>query len=251
MGVFFYLRSKIDHQIYQLNHKISSMLSLVSTLAEDLNVVKINLNHQNLRGGEPHSENKTVDIHIQENLGNDENCDLIEVSDDEEDSYNDEDENCSYEDDIDCDDIDCDDIDCDDIDCDDIDCDEEDNDINNSLEQNDEILDASNFDNISEPEMNNEYVKCLLSGEPLKITESTIVLEQDFSKDLKTIDIKETSNLEEIKTVHLDHEQLEEVDYKKLPLTKLRNIVVEKGLMSLTEASKLKKHELLKWLGVE
>ena len=57
------------------------------------------------------------------------------------------------------------------------------------------------------------------------------------SSDLKTINI----NLEEPNT--------EIVDYKKLSLTKLRSIVVEKALSQ--DSSKLKKNELLKLLGVE
>jgi len=57
------------------------------------------------------------------------------------------------------------------------------------------------------------------------------------SSDLKTINI----NLEEPNT--------EILEYKKLSITKLRSIVVEKGLSQ--DTSKLKKNELLKLLGVE
>jgi hypothetical protein len=39
------------------------------------------------------------------------------------------------------------------------------------------------------------------------------------------------------------------LDYKKLSLNKLRSVVSEKGIV--TDASKLKKHELLKLLEVE
>ena len=69
---------------------------------------------------------------------------------------------------------------------------------------------------------------------------STSVEELDASHinisatDLKTINI----NLDEI---HADS-----VDYKKLPLPKLRSIVTDKGLVD--DASKLKKQELLKLL---
>jgi hypothetical protein len=62
------------------------------------------------------------------------------------------------------------------------------------------------------------------------------------SSDLKTISI----NLGE------EQEQSEDnIDYKKLQLAKLRSIVVEKGLTNNSEASKLKKPELLKLLGAE
>ena len=59
----------------------------------------------------------------------------------------------------------------------------------------------------------------------------------NISADLKTISI----NLED---THSDS-----LDYKKLSLPKLRSIVSEKGLA--TDASKLKKNELLKLLGAE
>ena len=62
---------------------------------------------------------------------------------------------------------------------------------------------------------------------------------QISASDLKTISI----NLE-------DSEQ-ENIDYKKLQLNKLRSIVVEKNLCSNSDASKLKKQELLKLLGCE
>jgi hypothetical protein len=42
---------------------------------------------------------------------------------------------------------------------------------------------------------------------------------------------------------------MENVDYKKLPLNKLRSVVAEKGLIG--DASKLKKNEMLKLLGAE
>ena len=41
-----------------------------------------------------------------------------------------------------------------------------------------------------------------------------------------------------------------DIDYKKLQLAKLRSIVVDKGLIDATVASKLKKHDLLKFLGI-
>ena len=62
------------------------------------------------------------------------------------------------------------------------------------------------------------------------------------SSDLKTISI----NLGEESEKNDDN-----IDYKKLQLAKLRSIVVEKGLTNNSEASKLKKPELLKLLGAE
>ena len=48
---------------------------------------------------------------------------------------------------------------------------------------------------------------------------------------------------------NLEDKTIDNLDYKKLPINKLRNIVVEKGLTN--DSSKLKKNELLKLLGVE
>jgi hypothetical protein len=60
----------------------------------------------------------------------------------------------------------------------------------------------------------------------------------------KTMDLKSISiSLDEPKNVE------SVIDYTKLPVLKLRSIVVEKGIIS--DSSKLKKHELLKLLGVK
>jgi len=97
-----YFESKIRDQ----NHKIASMLSLVSTLAEDMNGVKMGLNQlavTRMGGSFPQNfeqplENSRIPYKQESNL--------IEVSDDEDDDE-DEDE----DDDIDEDDIDEDDDD--------------------------------------------------------------------------------------------------------------------------------------------
>ena len=61
------------------------------------------------------------------------------------------------------------------------------------------------------------------------------------ASDLKTINISLEEGGEE--------PGVESVDYKKLPLPKLRNIVTEKGLAA--DAAKMKKNELLKLLEAE
>jgi hypothetical protein len=75
-----YFESKIREQ----NHIINSMLSLVSTLADDMNNIKIGINHLSIRGGQQ------PEIPIRENLGISEINKLIEVSDDEEEEEEDE-----------------------------------------------------------------------------------------------------------------------------------------------------------------
>jgi hypothetical protein len=100
------------------------------------------------------------------------------------------------------------------------------------------------------PEISEEYTEEILnlkydeSKEEKPLAEDHLVLEEQkipaIVYDLKTISI----NLG-------DEHHSEHIDFKKLQLPKLRSIVVEKGLASNSEASKLKKHELLKLLGAE
>ena len=73
-----YFESKMREQ----NHKITSMLSLVSTLAEDMTGMKIGLNHLAIRTSQGLQETK---LPVRENLGIFESNKLIEVSDDEDD----------------------------------------------------------------------------------------------------------------------------------------------------------------------
>jgi hypothetical protein len=279
-----YFESKMREQ----NHIINSMLSLVSTLADDMNGVKMGLNHLAIRGGQ-HS-----DISIRENLGNSEINKLIDVSDDEEEEQceNDDEESNDTEnndlesayDDSESADDDSEsangdsesangDLESIEDDLESVNGDikiiklqvtnedlNEDNDSNNLDFDNEELSDLLNEDlneanNINdeisklhyenedlEPEINNEYVEevlCLKYDDEVKQLKETNLL---LSSDLKTISI----NLGE------EHQQYDDnIDYKKMQLAKLRSIVVEKGFTNNSEASKLKKPELLKLLGVE
>ena len=248
-----YFESKMRDQ----NHKIASMLSLVSTLAEDMNGVKMGLNHLAIR--------QQPTVPVGDNLGNLQKMNLIEVSDDEEsedetsnddesineDSVDDESNNDdleSVEDDLaiieDGSECDNDDIKIVKLQVSNEDVDED----NDSYEEAhnlefDAVEDLADLDGDLVPEVNNEYVEEVLDlkyddDEAKQLDESNII----SSSDLRTISI----NLGE------EHQHNEEnIDYKKLQLPKLRSIAVEKGLTSNSEASKLKKPELLKLLGAE
>ena len=216
-----YFESKMRDQ----NHKIASMLSLVSTLAEDMNGVKMGLNHLAMSryGG-------SVTVPLNTFANNEKNY-LIEVSDDEDEEEEEEVEEVEEEEEGEDDEVD-----------------DEDNEVEDEVED-DEVedekikvlkLDLNNdidetnldFDNIDELE--NQLSSNFNATEESNPEEFNHEDEHVFSSsDLKTINI----NLEE------------SVDYKKLPLNKLRSIVIEKGLV--TDASKFKKNELLKMLGIE
>jgi hypothetical protein len=275
-----YFESKMREQ----NHKIASMLSLVSTLADDMNGLKMGLNHlalASVQGGN-HSipQNTPFPTH---NLGsihhNEKSNELIEVSDDdEEDDDEDDDEDEENEEEEWVVSVKLEDIN--DIDESSYGSNDEDDDKDHTTiceddnikviklnisqgesdsEENAFDLDAA--DDLAEldgefeptddiPEISEEYTEEILnlkydeSKEEKPLAEDHLVLEEQkipaIVYDLKTISI----NLG-------DEHHSEHIDFKKLQLPKLRSIVVEKGLASNSEASKLKKHELLKLLGAE
>jgi hypothetical protein len=260
-----YFESKMREQ----NHKIASMLSLVSTLADDINGVKMGITHLAMIGG--HNPN----VSVKENLGNYERNTLIEVSDDEDDEECGDDEECDDEecgDDEECDDEEesGDDEECgdeeesgdefeEDLEEDSINDDEvkviklqvsnEETEDNNSYEEADNLefdpvedLDEFNI-NDEIPEIAEDYVEEVLN---LKYDDKP----EENKKSLEETTVLSTSELKTI-TIDLGDNEDEKIDYKKLQLPKLRSIAVEKGLTTNTDASKLKKPELLKLLGAE
>lgn len=283
-----YFESKLREQ----NHKIASMLSLVSTLAEDMNGVKMGLNHLSIRGGQGFEQ---PIVPIQENLGNLQKNNLIDVSDDDEedeDDYDEDDEasesqgsNDVINDDLDSIEKDLDSVDLDSVDLDSV---EEDFDsVEDDLDSIEDDLDSENGENIKivtlqvsnedinetneeihnldfdneysadlddefEPEVNNEYVEEVLdlkyNTEAKTLEENNIEPKSSKEMIVPTLELKSISiNLEE------EHQQShnDNIDYKKLQIAKLRSIAIERGLVSNTEASKLKKPELLKLFDFE
>ena len=77
----------------------------------------------------------------------------------------------------------------------------------------------------------------------------------DLASKLSASDLEKKEpiiNVSDLKTISINlEESTEKIDYKKLQLPKLKSIVVEKKLATSSDASKLKKAELLKLLGVE
>ena len=251
-----YFESKMRDQ----NHKIASMLSLVSTLAEDMNGVKMGLNHLAIRGGQGLQQQNNS---LSNSLGNFPETinNLIEVSDDEDEDNeeeNDEEENDEEEDELENEELDIDDEESETDSESSVEetkiiklqpsnknVDEEDYELNEEGNNLDfETEDLGDLEGDFEPEVDNEYVEEVLD---LKYDTEEKHLEEfnnmPSSSDLKTI----TINLGDEN--HQQHE--DNIDYKKLQLPKIRSIVIEKGLVTSSEASKLKKPELLKLLGVE
>ena len=111
---------------------------------------------------------------------------------------------------------------------------------------------SADLDDEFEPEVNNEYVEEVLdlkyNTEAKTLEENNIAEKSSKEIIVPTLELKSISiNLEE------EHEQShnDNIDYKKLQIAKLRSIAIERGLVSNTEASKLKKPELLKLFDFE
>jgi hypothetical protein len=211
------------------DHKISSMLGLISTMAEELQFFRSKLSR-------PVNNVSPTDIaqFSPQFLGGKHEA-LIEVSDDdyeeeEEDEEEDEDDESdeSYTDDDETDDGDDEEEKTGDIKILNLSLANSDIDYIENIEDikddNNGIINIDNNDNDNDNEV-----------KTIHLEETQINDDMGFLKNITSIDM---SDLEEIKN-----------DYKKLPLNKLREVVVTKGLT--TDASKLKKNDILKLLGEE
>ena len=260
--VVVYFESKMRDQ----NHKIASMLSLVSTLAEDMNGVKMGLNQVAMHQMSGHQmgqmggqmgqtgiqsqplENSNKSLYLQETNN------LIAVSDDDD----------SEEDDESAIDDSGSDIDAASLSDDDQDSDDE------SSDEDEQLVKVLRL-NIPAPGNNEdmgfngaEELGDLddLMDEALSVSSddsSEYQLDIQASDFISAEEIKGETHLNisasDLKTINISLEEggeehgVESVDYKKLPLPKLRNIVTEKGLAA--DAAKMKKNELLKLLESE
>jgi hypothetical protein len=268
--VVVYFESKMRDQ----NHKIASMLSLVSTLAEDMSGVKMGLNQvaryqmsgqqmggQQMGGPAPQSqpqqsqqplENQSKSLFLQESEN------LIAVSDDD----SEDDTEGAIDDDSDMDDSDMDDSDSDSDSCADSHSDylesgeravkvlrlniqelgDSNMNLNNAFTGAEEL---ENLDDLLDDELS------VSSGESseyrLELTSADIISADEIKADTPV-----NISASDLKTINISLEEpalLEPVDYKKLPLPKLRTIVAERGLAD--DAAKMKKNELLKLLSID
>jgi len=258
-----YFESKFREQ----NHKISSMLSLVSSLAEELNGTKMVIQHLSMRGGvqpqnfqqeQSFSNFNDLEENFVQNTNNTNNIKLIQVSDDENSDSESEtsDNNSESDDSIEI--LDDEEDSVKEMDDESINSKNnvieigEHNDIKilklNITQQNDDESVNSDeeeqnldFDDLDDLENLSE------SSESLSINDETQLEEITEVNDTKDDNIK-SMDLKSI-NITLEETKHESLDYKKMALPKLRSVVTEKGLTS--DASKLKKNELLKLLGIE
>jgi preprotein translocase subunit YajC len=260
------------------NHKIASMLSLVTSITEEVQSIRnfmsvITAGHvnqisvsngnggANVRGNDsiPRSDARDEFDDSDDNK----DTDLIEVSDEEEDSEDgystSEDEDSDEEEEQEDEQNDEDNEESDDevyeggneIDVDDLDSEagEDVNDIENG-EFDVEPTEESVF------QLKNELDSLIVEDDI--VTENTVTgTVTEVVEDLVTDVLEEPVLVSEqqkdtIRSISLEDDGIrivESNDYKKMSLAKLKHVVVEKKLVA--DASKLKKNEILKLLGVD
>jgi hypothetical protein len=231
-GLFAYF----NHRFSAQNHKISSMMGLVSTMAEEMQYFR-----SKLSGREQESCCKMPDadlIHIVPQFMGGSKEDLIDVSDDESES---DDDNLSEESDSESDD----------------------DDLSEDSESDDDLSEASD----EEQESKVKSI-CIDLGNEIDINIGDEIEQEDgitiseigntktinLTEDISSFEIT-SKTLENINDIDISinltdiNAEKDKVDYKKMSLNKLRDAVVEKGLV--IDASKLKKNDILKMLGAE
>jgi hypothetical protein len=254
-GIFAY----VSYRMAEQDHKLTSMVSLVSILAQDLRSVKHKLD---LLGQDSDCQNIQYPSEI---IGGQGPSDLISVSDggdeytDEE--YDDDDDNTTDEEDFYVSEEDVED--------------EEIGDsqehikllnltlVNEDAENNSPIedLNCDFYNEVKELDTpHNEHIKTIHLETSINFEETDVSLpleteqndtqisgEEDINfmtnggYDLKNITITDLGESEDLHAA--------KSEYKKMSINKLREVVVSKGVVA--DASKLKKNEILKLLGDE
>jgi len=274
-GIFAYVSYRMSEQ----DHKFSSMLGLVSTMADEIHELKykavVPVNQQQQQQDEKYNyEDDDEEVGLKKHSLGGKTINLIHVSDDEEtssetehetdsetdaeDSEADDDESVSeVESEADesvseTDDLE-DNINLDinlDNDINILDLEDMSNDITEEADEidktNDELVDLGDVNESTDVAVND--IKSIHLAEPINmhLDELSPV---EITNDLKTISISMTDIGMNINDFGDDSNKHKSVEYKKMSLNKLRDVVVEKGI--IPDASKLKKNELLKLLGEE
>lgn len=210
--MFLYFSQKLSEQ----DHKISSMVDLVTTMAQEIHLLK-NTSH-------------TSEVHYPSDLTNNvaptlvtKHNELIEVSDDDETLDSDSNASlASLEDELD-------------------DSDSEDDESLASLEES-ELNDVNSL-NIDEDE--HVELEHLEDIDSIQNVNNNVEDDKDKEEEVKE---QSLGDLSDLKTISMSDSNNHDTDYKKMSVDKLRHVVVEKGLV--VDASKLKKKDLLKLLGL-
>jgi len=233
-AIFAYVTFRMSEQ----DHKLNSMLGLITTIAGETQYFrnKIGILQQHVFANTEEQEQEQNLEHVLTK-----HTDLISVSDEDDDDEDDDEDEDDDDDEEDCEDDD----------------DDEDNTSQNLETLNLSLgnIDITNNDDIEVEELaaNTNEIKTIhldlneTLTTPFNIdSEITHFLEnneQELDSDL-TLDQNDTLSLKNIQLNGNNDADDASPEYKKMPLQKLKEIAVAKGLVA--DASKLKKHDLLK-----
>lgn len=257
-GLYAYFSHKLSAQ----DHKISSMVSCVSTMAEEIQLFRNQINSTFMNDQQIKTHH--LPSHV---FGGSERHDLIEVSDNDSSSDDDSDDDDSEE-----------------TETHDITSDEDDSYSEDTEHDENEILhdgahdifnekletfnihdqstlddlslgeDIVNCENIKTIHIDNNETQCDLQlDETVDLTKFPIPhLKEEVTIDQSTDE--HLVNKDELKTISIvdndsDDEHNDSQDYKKMSLTKLREIAIKKKLTN--DASKMKKNDILKLLELD
>ncbi len=257
-GIFAYVSFRMAEQ----DNKLNAMIGLISTMADESQFFRSRLQalQQKINEGETHNihlveddTNKHISISSQQGG----NLELIDVSDDE---TLDEDEDELDEDEDELDEYDNESDNGDDNESDNGDDNESDNGDEDEEEDKDEegndnikILNLSLANNHSNTDTKMDDFEQDLLEQDLYVLSSDLT--EINAEPVENVDLSEhkTSDIkDELKNISINadlwkgEEETDKTDYKKMPLTKLRELVVSKGLTN--DAGKLKKNDILKLL---
>lgn len=241
-GIFAYVSYRMSEQ----DHKLTSMVNLVSILAQDLQFVK-----SKLASSASHNSTNTNNVQYPSDMmGGQSSSDLISVSDDgDEDVYDeevDEEEENTTVDDSSC---------ASDDEEDEIDDSEEKIKLLNLTLVNEDINNDSpiedlggDFEELETP--HKKDIKTIHLETPINFEETEIPMPLESEQTDLNISGDDLLNLKNVTINDLgETEDVPKSEYKKMSLNKLREVVVSKGLVA--DASKLKKNDILKLLGDE
>ena len=200
------------------NHKISSMVELVSTMAEELNFIRNRLQitgFQPMQGGKEQQQQQN--FHKKINVSDDE-----EEDDDDEEEEDEEEEDEDEEDEEEDEDED----------------EDEEEDEEDKKEENIKVVKLDedyniNYEKLNESEVNERENNHLDEKEIVTVSNDELLQSIDLNSEL----------------TYSNNKEFEIQEYKKLSLSKLKSIVMEKGLIA--DPEKLNKKKLLSLLGVE
>ena len=244
IGITIFLIRRMNNQ----NQKFSSIVGVVTSLAEELNSIKLCISNSINNISNISTDTKII------------NTDLIPVSDDEDEETDDDEEDEEETDDEEDDEEDDDEADEaddeDDINLDDKEQDQEElQDVNvdieeELLEEAKDVIDENvKYIHLEHLQEDNRDIFEMIPEEI--ISTDPVPLEEQEDINLKSEDIihgstivEETQPEELITDISIVKKEV--IDYKKMSLTKLRTIVLEKGLSD--NISKLKKNDLLQIL---